>query len=41
MLKQENLPKSAQRDCTQAELRELKWGWMLLGTVVQCYRERA
>ena len=35
VLKKENLPKSAQRDYTQAELRVLKWGWMLLGTVVQ------
>jgi hypothetical protein len=35
VLQKENLPKSAQRDYTQAELRELKWGWMLLGTVVQ------
>ncbi|MEH6549066.1 MAG: glycosyltransferase [Pseudomonadales bacterium] len=29
-----NLPETAKRDYTQNELRILKWGWMLLGTMV-------
>ena len=28
------LPNSARRDYTQSELQVLKWGWMLMGTVV-------
>jgi glycosyltransferase involved in cell wall biosynthesis len=34
VIKAANLPKQAQRDYTAEELRILKWGWMLTGTMM-------